>query len=554
MRRKRVVFGFLGTTLDAGRSPQRWERWRPTVALCQHEDFLVDRLELLYTRPFQALAKQVERDLRQVSPETELVHREIALRDAWDLGEVYALLFDFARAYPFRPEREDYLVHITTGTHIAQICLFLLTEARYFPARLLQTSPPPRARASEPGQLSEIDLDLSKYDAVAQRFRKDQREGLSFLKSGIDTRNARFNSLIERIERVAIASKDPLLLTGPTGAGKSQLARRIFQLKQARRQVEGELVEVNCATLRGDGAMSALFGHVKGAFTGALADRPGLLRKADRGLLFLDEIGELGLDEQAMLLKALEEKTFRPVGADREAKSDFQLIAGTNRDLAQRVREGRFREDLLARINLWTFELPGLRERPEDVEPNLDYELEGCAQAFGTRITLSKEARARFLEFATRRASWPGNFRDFSAAIRRMATLAEGGRITVEGVEEELLRQRLDARVAGAPADALEEVLGPRLAEVDPFDRAQLAEVVRVCRRARSLSEAGRALFAVSRTQKSSSNDADRLRKYLARFGLSYAQLAAGVALGSAATRGVETRGDLRRLPGVEPG
>lgn len=542
MKRKRVVFGFLGTTLDAGKSTQRWERWRPTVALCQHEDFVVDRLELLYQRPFEALAQQVTRDVKLVSPETEVVHHHTTLRDPWDLGEVYASLFDFARAYPFKPEREDYLVHITTGTHIVQICLFLLTEARYFPARLLQTSPPPRNRSGEPGTYAEIDLDLSKYDAVAQRFRKDQREGLSFLKGGIDTRNARFNKLIERIEQVAVASRDPLLLTGPTGAGKSQLARRIFQLKQYRRQVSGERVEVNCATLRGDGAMSALFGHVKGAFTGATSDRPGLLRKADQGLLFLDEIGELGLDEQAMLLKALEEKTFLPVGADREVKSDFQLIAGTNRDLAERVRQGRFREDLLARINLWTFELPGLRERPEDVEPNLDFELEGCAQAFGARITFSKEARARFLAYATSpSARWPGNFRDFSAAVRRMATLAEGGRITVAGVEEELARQRQGARVVGAPADALEEVLGPKWDEVDPFDRAQLLEVVRVCRGARSLSEAGRALFAVSRTHKSSSNDADRLRKYLARFGLTYAQLATTAPSGSAATRDAET-------------
>ena len=121
--------------------------------------------------------------------------------------------------------------------------------------------------------------------------------------------------MIEQIERVAIASRAPLLLTGPTGAGKSQLARRIFELKKARRQVAGEFVEVNCATLRGDGAMSALFGHVTGAFTGAVEDRPGLLRTADGGVLFLDEIGELGLDEQAMLLRALEEKTFLPVGA-----------------------------------------------------------------------------------------------------------------------------------------------------------------------------------------------------------------------------------------------
>src|SRR4030095_7720389 len=130
---------------------------------------------------------------------------------------------------------------------------------------------------------------------------------------------------------------------------KSQLARRIYELKKARHQVTGAFVEVNCATLRGDAAMSALFGHVKGAFTGALKDRAGLLRAADGGVLFLDEIGELGRDEQAMLVRALEEKRFSPFGSDVEVSSDFQLIAGTNRELLPAVREGRFREDLLAR-------------------------------------------------------------------------------------------------------------------------------------------------------------------------------------------------------------
>src|SRR6185436_12447123 len=113
-----------------------------------------------------------------------------------------------------------------------------------------------------------------------------------------------------------------------------------------------------------------LFGHVKGSFTGAAQDRKGLLVAADGGLLFLDEIGELGLDEQAMLLRAVEEKRFLPVGSDTEVESDFQLIAGTNRGLAEEVRSGRFRADLLARIDLWTFRLPGLAERREDVEPN----------------------------------------------------------------------------------------------------------------------------------------------------------------------------------------
>lgn len=167
------------------------------------------------------------------------------------------------------------------------------------------------------------------------------------------------SSILRRLQ-----ARRALLLTGPTGAGKSRLARRIFDLKKLRHAVAGNFVEVNCATLRGDGAMSTLFGHVKGAFTGAITERQGLLRSADGGVLFLDEIGELGLDEQAMLLRAVEDKAFLPLGSDREVQSAFQLIAGTNRDLLVSVRNGRFREDLLARINLWTFRLPGTRRPP----------------------------------------------------------------------------------------------------------------------------------------------------------------------------------------------
>ncbi|HYD41519.1 MAG TPA: RNA repair transcriptional activator RtcR [Anaeromyxobacter sp.] len=527
-RRKTVVVGLLGPTLDLGKQANRWDRWRPTVALCQHEDLLVDRLELLFQRRWTALARTVTDDIAKVSPETTVVHRPIELEDAWDLEEVYGALLDFARGYPWAPEKEDYLVHITTGTHIAQISMFLLAEARHIPGRLVQTSPPTRGQGGTVGSYAIIDLDLSKYDRIAARFRREQKEGLSFLKSGIDTRNAAFNRLVERIEQVAIRSRDPLLLMGPTGAGKSQLARRIFELKRARRQVGAEFVEVNCATLRGDGAMSALFGHVKGAFTGAVAERPGLLRKADGGILFLDEIGELGADEQAMLLRAIEEKAFFPVGSDREVRSDFQLIAGTNRDLRRDVERGRFREDLLARIDLWTFRLPGLRERPEDLAPNLDYELDRYAQTASEAVRFTREARERFLAFASARdAVWTGNFRDFNAAVRRMATLATGGRITVELVEEEIARLREAWRRDGAAGGELvDEVLGPRAAELDPFDRVQLEETLRVCRASRSLSEAGRALFAVSRTRKSSANDADRLRKYLARHGLAWSDVA----------------------------
>lgn len=525
---KRVVIGLLGPKLDSVLDAARWERWRPTVSVCQHEDLLVDRFVLLSGRRQEALAAVVAGDLATVSPETEVVRTPLELADPWDFEEVFAALHEFARGYPFDPDREEYLIHITTGTHVAQICLFLLTESRHLPGKLLQTSPRQRKRHSAAGEYRIIDLDLSRYDKLATRFALEHSESQTFLKSGIETHNERFNALIEQIERVALNSTAPLLLTGPTGAGKSRLARQVYALKAARKLISGPLVEVNSATLRGDAAMAALFGHTKGAFTGAVQARTGLLRQADGGMLFLDEIGELGLDEQAMLLRALEEKRFLPVGADNEVSSDFQLIAGTNRDLQQEVAAGRFRDDLLARISLWTFELPGLRERREDIEPNIQYELDQHTRRTGRRVTFNAEGRTTFLRFAQSEAAvWRNNFRDLAGAIMRLAALAPGGRITRELVNEEIERLRRSWGSARPPTDAaLEACLGTDgVAALDRFDRVQLTDVVAVCQQAASLSAAGRELFGVSRERRKQPNDADRLRKYLARFGLTWQDL-----------------------------
>lgn len=445
---------------------------------------------------------------------------------------MYAALFDFAKHYSFDPDAEEYWIHITTGTHVAQICLFLMTETRFFPGRLVQTSPGRRAGASNAGEYTLIGLDLSRYDQLAQRFSLEHAEGIDFLKSGIPTRNTEFNRMIEEIERVAIKSKAPLLLMGPTGAGKSFLARRVFELKKARHQIDGKFIELNCATLRGDGAASTLFGHIKGAFTGAVNARPGLLRSAHRGLLFLDEIGELGPDEQAMLLKAIEEKRFFPIGSDDEVQSDFQLIAGTNRDLSAEVQAGRFREDLYARINLWSDALPGLAQRVEDIEPNLAYLLAQFSEENGSKVRFNREARTRFMEFAASPAAlWSGNFRDLSASVTRMATLSESGLISIDVVDDEIARLRRLWRHHGHTPGAggeLESILGEEAAaQLDLFDAAQLRTVIAVCRTARSLSEAGRALFAVSRSAKAKPNDADRLKKYLARFDLDWDKVSA---------------------------
>jgi len=163
-----------------GKGDKRWDKWRPTVSMCQHEDLLVDRLELLFDNHSLSLADQVKADIARISPETEVIYHRVNFQDPWDFESVYSELLDFARDYRFNSAKERYLTHITTGTHVAQICLYLLTEAGYLPGQLLQTSPaPPKSDAA--GQYQIIDLDLSKYDQIASRFQKEHFEGTLYL-------------------------------------------------------------------------------------------------------------------------------------------------------------------------------------------------------------------------------------------------------------------------------------------------------------------------------------------------------------------------------------
>ena len=528
---KTIVISLLGTSLDnRGYGIKRWDSWRPTLSMCQQDDLIIDRLELLFQPRFQKLANHISMDIQSVSPETEVVHHHLAMNDPWDFETVYNELFDFSKRYSFKPESERYLIHITTGTHVAQICLYLLTETHFLPGSLIQTSPPNR-NSSATGSYQLIDLDLSKYDQIASRFKQEHAHSIDRLKGGIATRNKNFNAMIEQIEKISIRSNEPILLTGPTGAGKTQLAKRIFELKKDLSKVTGKLVIVNCATLRGDNAMSALFGHTKGSFTGANNNRPGLLKEADKGLLFLDEIGELGLDEQAMLLRAIEEKYFLPVGADTETSSDFQLIVGTNRDLNAMSINGAFRKDLITRINLWSYELPSLAKRMEDFEPNVDFELTRYSQKYGEQLIFNKQARDRYVKFAmSKEAIWTGNFRDLNASITRMGVLSEGGRINEANVTQEISRLKRDwtdpsnsNSAANMMSDTVEALVNmDKFANLDLYDHILINGIVDVCVDSHSMAEAGRKLFNHSRTQKTSINDSHRIKQILDKYGIRF--------------------------------
>lgn len=533
MKKKTTVIGILGTTLDAigGNTEARWDRWRPTIGLFNHDDLMIDQLELICCDTNENLRKRTIADIAEISPKTKVNIHEIKFKDAWDFEEVYGKLHQFSLNLPFDINTTDYLVHITTGTHVAQIILFLLVETHYIPGKLIQTAPRKSNKVhASLGEYSIIDLDLSKYDKIAQRFKQEYNNDKDHLKSGINTSNKPFNDLIDKIEKVAIKTKAPLLLTGPTGAGKSRLVKQIFLLKQKKRLVKGSFVEVNCATLRGDSSLSTLFGHKKGSYTGAISDRNGLLLQAHEGVLFLDEIGDLGLDEQALLLSALEEKEFFPLGSDTKVKADFQLVAGTNHDLSQKVKEGGFREDLLARINVWSFEIPSLANRKEDIEPNIHYEVQKFEEANHQSIRFSTEALQDYLKFSkSSEAIWTANFRDLNASVLRLCTLATNGRIDIETVKEEIhyLKRKWHTTIASTDDFAFcHQFLNPQvITDLDLFELISLEGVLKICTSSKNLADAGRKLYQNSRQKRKGLNDSDRLKKYLNTYHLTWSQI-----------------------------
>jgi DNA-binding NtrC family response regulator len=226
---------------------------------------------------------------------------------------------------------------------------------------------------------------------------------------------------VRELAQVAAENAAPLLIEGETGTGKGLLARWVHE-RSSRGGVP--LVELNCAALRGDLLANELFGHVRGAFTSASESREGLLDAAHRGTLFLDEIGEMDPGVQTQVLKAVEEKSYRRLGDTATRTSDFRLISATSRDLDAEIGAGKFRRDLLYRINLLHLRLPALRERPEDI-PALCAAL--LTEEGGPAGAVSPAVLERLAAYP-----WPGNIRELRNVLERARLLARGGAIGVE--------------------------------------------------------------------------------------------------------------------------
>jgi two-component system response regulator HydG len=284
------------------------------------------------------------------------------------------------------------------------------------------------------------------------------------------------SALAQLIRRVAVRDVT-VLVTGETGTGKERVAEAIVR---ASRRADGPFVRFNCASLTGELGEAELFGHVRGAFTGAHRDRRGLFREADGGTLLLDEVGELAAGVQAKLLRVLQEGEVRGVGEDRPQRVDVRLLAATHRDLKALAARGEFREDLYYRLDVVHLHIPPLRERPEDVEALTRHFLGRFAERFGVPAVAADEELLGRL----RAQRWPGNVRELENTIERLVALSPDGTLdrSLLGVQDAAepedrpykLKERVEAYERGLVAEALRAARGNR------SEAARLLGVTRV--------------------------------------------------------------------------
>jgi transcriptional regulator with PAS, ATPase and Fis domain len=290
-----------------------------------------------------------------------------------------------------------------------------------------------------------------------------------------------WKSVLKQATRVA-STETTVLLTGESGTGKEVVARLIHR---ASPRARGPLIAVNCAALPEQLLESELFGYERGAFSGALTAKPGRIEQAARGVLFLDEVGEMSMSLQAKLLRVLQEREFQRLGGTRTLKADVRVIAATNRDLQAAMRRNEFREDLYYRLRVFEISLPPLRQRRDDILLLAEDFLAQFERTLGHRTAgLSREAREVLLAY-----EWPGNIRELRNALERAVILCDGGLITNE---------QLHLGSAETPAEAGPEAAFSGGVNVEAHEKRLIEEALK---RARNNKSKAARLLGLSRTQ-----------------------------------------------------
>ncbi|MBI5893739.1 MAG: sigma-54-dependent Fis family transcriptional regulator [Deltaproteobacteria bacterium] len=321
-------------------------------------------------------------------------------------------------------------------------------------------------------------IEVWKLKIKMREFNQSQENRYSFQK--IVRKSRVMDKMCNLAERVALSGSSTVLIQGETGTGKGMLASAIHYNSPRK---DNSFVNVNCATLLEGLLESELFGHEKGAFTGAIKRKMGKFELADKGTIFLDEIGEMSLNLQAKLLKVIEEKHFERVGGTTPIKVDVRLIASTNRNLANDVKDGRFREDLFYRLNVVPIHIPPLRERKEDIPIIAMHLLEEYKKDFGKRIKGFSKDAMDFIE----NYEWKGNVRELKNFIERAVLLTNGDTIQLDKEYTDEVRTKTAGAAASqdftlASLDDMELSYVKKVVEMEEGNKSKAANILGITR------------------------------------------------------------------------
>lgn len=448
---RKIIITFIGMKDPY---PAEGDTPGPILSLLKNRAF--DEIFVLSSSPvFLERAHDLERELREEKISGTVNPLDFPIEDVISYEEIWQKLNKTLEAVNklMPSEVNEWNFLLDSGTPQMKACLLLAGKTGRYKVRILQGIPPYHAQgiyrvrditdatpslpvrqsispvAHEPQVLFQGAVQSPGYQYMLHgRMSVEEEEGSA---GTIVAKSKGMREAVVRAERAA-RYNEPVLILGETGTGKTVLARMIHDASQRR---NAPFIELNCSAIPEELAESTIFGHERGAFTGADRAKTGSLRAADKGTIFLDEIGDLPLNVQAKLLKALEEKTFMPVGADKAVSVDVRIIAATNKDLRQCIETGDFRRDLYQRLNVISITIPPLRERHEDIAALIEKTLAEWNTEYGEQKYLSDAALAKLSSY-----TWPGNVRELLNAIRSAAAISLHDEILPEHLPDDIRR------------------------------------------------------------------------------------------------------------------
>lgn len=419
----------------------------PILSLVAEEPF--DRIILFSTPATEDITLATQKELARIAVETEIEIRDVPLNDPTDYRSILTQLRSHLRSILDELPDASFFIAVASGTPQMHASWVLLAASGEIPAKILHVRPP-RFVTKDQSVVSEVDLSSDEFPSIRARISApegipdDVAPDLGLVVRQLDLVGDH-PSIREAIEvAAALATSDaPILIRGETGTGKELFARLVHVLSG---RPKDRFVAINCAAIPEDLVESILFGHRKGAFTGAVRDQQGKFDLANGGTLFLDELAELPLPAQAKLLRILQDGMVEPVGADGPHEVDVRVVAATNRDVAKAIKAGEFREDLYYRLNVGEIKLPPLRERRSDIPKLALQVLDRVNATMRSPKRLSQDALARLQSH-----NWPGNVRDLHNVIERSVRLC---RTPVLDAEDLLISEPV---THADPLDALPE-------------------------------------------------------------------------------------------------